>query len=69
MQANDSKMFRYSQRWLIIGGHINGVDVAPIELQDLEILLDSEVTIARDVGESAFELYSSKYKQLSVERA
>lgn len=47
---------------------MNGVDVISTELQDLDILLDSEVTITRDVGESVFELYSSKYKKISVER-
>lgn len=55
-------MFRYSQRWLIIGGRMNGIEVVSPEFQDFDILLDSEVTIARDVGESVFKLYSSKYK-------
>lgn len=56
-------MFRYSQRWLIIDERMNGIDVVTTELQDLEILLDSEVTVAREVGESVFELYLSKYKR------
>lgn len=56
-------MFRYSQRWLIIGRSKNGNDVVSPEFEDLDILLDSEVTIARQVGESVFELNSSKYKK------